>query len=87
MTFSRGAVEIIRLAQSPIPKSFTDFTKITINKKRLSTATVLKRLNELVKANILEEKVIRSKTGRRVIGYKTTDLGNKVLDILNKLNL
>jgi len=77
MTLSKGVLEIIAMANGS-PKTFSDFTRINIGKRRLSSATVSKRLKELVAARILEEVVVKSKTGRRVIAYRSTDRGRKV---------
>jgi DNA-binding HxlR family transcriptional regulator len=85
MTLSRGVLEMIKLADSPSPKSFSDFTGITIKRKRLSSATVSKRLNELVAIKVIEETTMRSKTGRRIIGYKITERGKKILDLAKEL--
>lgn len=76
----RGTIEMLQMASGSHPKSFNDFTKISIRKKRLSSTTVSKRLKELIAANMLEEVITRSKTGRRVIAYKTTEKGIKVIE-------
>ncbi|MGA3021086.1 MAG: hypothetical protein ABSD68_04010 [Candidatus Micrarchaeales archaeon] len=68
------------MAEGSGPKSFNDLTKIPIKKKRLSSTTVSKRLDELVKAKAIEEVITRSKTGRRIIAYKTTEKGKKVIE-------
>lgn len=80
MIITRGMLEILELAMYGEPKSFNDFTKIVIKEKKLSPATVSKRLDELVAAGNVQEIIIRSKTGRRVIAYKTTEKGKKVIE-------
>ncbi len=85
MTIIRGVLEILQLANGHEPKSFNDFTRITINNKKLSSATVSKRIDELVSTDILREVVTRSKTGRRVIAYKTTERGKRVIEITKEL--
>ncbi len=85
MTLRRGVLEIISLANN-FPRSFNDFTQISIKKKKLSSATVSKILKELVAIKVLEEIVIRSKTGRRIIGYKTTERGQRILELADELN-
>lgn len=62
------------------PKSFNDFTRIQIKGRRLSSATVSKRLKELIAAKTIEEVITRSWAGRRVIAYKTTEKGMKVIE-------
>jgi DNA-binding HxlR family transcriptional regulator len=85
MPIIRGILEILQLAASDGPKSFNDFTRISIKGKKLSSATVSKRLDELVTVKVLQEVIIRSKTGRKVIAYKTTDKGRRVIEISKEL--
>jgi DNA-binding HxlR family transcriptional regulator len=85
MAISRGTLEILQMAEGNGPKSFNDFTKIPIKKRRLSAATVSKRLDELIKTKTIEEVITRSKTGRRVIAYKTTEKGKRVIEHAIKL--
>jgi DNA-binding HxlR family transcriptional regulator len=73
------------MAEGSGPKSFNDFTKIPIRKRRLSTATVSKRLDELIAAKTIEQVITQSKTGRRIIAYKTTEKGKKVIEHAMKL--
>ena len=80
MLMLRGVLEILEMADGADPKSFSNFTKISINKKRLSSATVSKRLNELVAAGVMVEVIHKSATGRKIIAYKTTDKGRKVIE-------
>ena len=80
MIIARGMLEILELAAYGEAKSFNDFTKIVIKEKRLSPATISKRLDELVTVGSIQEIIIRSKTGRRVIAYKTTEKGKKVIE-------
>ncbi len=84
MAIIRGVTEILELA-SHGPKSFNDFTKISINKKRLSSATVSKRLDELIAAKVMQEVIHRSDTGRRIIAYQTTDKGKRVVELAKEL--
>ena len=79
MSMMRGTLEILQMADSGEPKSFNDFTMMPIKEKNLSSATVSKRINELIAVEAMEEVVTRSKKGRRVIAYKTTEKGRKVI--------
>lgn len=85
MAIIRGVLEILQMADGNEPKSFNDFTKITVKKKTLSSATVSKRLNELIAVKAMEEVIHRSKTGRRIIAYKTTEKGRKVIQLAREL--
>jgi len=85
MTLSRGVLEIVKLSNGHA-KSFKEFTNITIKKRKLSSATVSKRINELVAIKVLEEEAMRSDTGRRIIGYKITDRGKKILELAKELD-
>ena len=73
------------MADGNEPKSFNDFTKISIKKRKLSSATVSKRLDELIQTKVVEEVVTRSKTGRRVIAYRSTQKGKRVIELANEL--
>ncbi len=86
MTLARGSIEMISLAHSQQPKSFGDFTQIFIGRRKLSSATVSKRLRELVAIKALEEVVIKSKSGRRTVGYRTTERGEKILEIAKEFD-
>ena len=72
---SRGTFEMLKLAAGSAPKSFSDFTKISINKKRLSSATVSKQIGELLAVGTIKEVITKSATGRRIISYQTTEKG------------
>ena len=85
MVMIRGFLEILQMADSREPKSFNDFTKIIIGKKRLSSATVSKRLDDLIASKVLEEVVSRSKTGRRTIAYTATEKGKRVIVLAKEL--
>lgn len=74
------------MADSSEPKSFNNFTKISIGKRRLSSATVSKRLDQLLAVKVIEEVVSRSKTGRRIIAYRTTEKGERVIDLASELS-
>ena len=76
---------MLQMADSHESKSFNDFTRISIKGKRLSSATVSKRLDELVATKVLQEVIVRSKTGRRIIAYKTTVKGKRVIEIAKEL--
>jgi len=84
MTLAHGVLEMVELA-SEEPKTFTEFTQIEIDGKNLSSATVSKRLEELVAVDVLEEVVTRSETGRRTVGYTTTERGETVLQMSEQL--
>jgi len=81
MVIVRGMLEIIKMANDRAPKTFNDFTKISINGRRLSSATVSKRLDELTALGAIENVVHVSKAGRRVVAYKTTEKGRKILEL------
>jgi DNA-binding HxlR family transcriptional regulator len=85
MALIRGVLEMLQMATNREPRSFNDFTRISIKNKRLSSATVSKRLDELIAAKVMEETVTRSKTGRRIIAYKTTEKGRRVIEIAKEL--
>jgi DNA-binding HxlR family transcriptional regulator len=85
MVMVRGFIEILQMAGSDGPKSFNDFTRISIKKKRLSPATISKRLDQLIALNTMEEVISRSKTGRRVIAYRATEKGRKVVELAKEL--
>lgn len=67
------------------PVSFADFTRISIGSKKLSSATVSKRLKEMLVMKILHEEVLQSKNGRRIIGYRTTERGKRILALIEEL--
>ncbi len=84
MIIKKGFLEILQMADGREPRKFDDFTKISIA-RRLSSATVVKRLKELVEAKALEEVVSRSDSGRRIIAYKTTEKGKEVIKLMKGL--
>lgn len=84
MIIKKGFLEILQMADGKEPRKFADFTEITITRK-LSSATVAKRLRELVEVKALEEVVSRSESGRRIIAYKTTEKGKKVIELAKGL--
>jgi len=69
------------------PSSFADFTAISIGRKKLSSATVSKRLKNMVAMKILEEVILKSKNGRRIIAYRTTQRGKKILALIEELRI
>jgi DNA-binding HxlR family transcriptional regulator len=85
MAIIRGVLEILQLASGSEPKAFNDFTRISIKGKKLSSATVSKRLDELIAVKVLSETITRSKTGRRIIAYRTTEKGKHVIEIAKEL--
>lgn len=85
MAIIRGVLEMLEMSNNKEPKSFNDFTRISINHKRLSSATVSKRLDELVSVGVMEEVIVKSKTGRRVIAYKTTEKGRRAIELAKEL--
>lgn len=85
MVMIKGYLEILEMANSNAPKSFNDFTKIYIKGKRLSSATVSKRLDELIAVEAIKETITRSKVGRRVIAYTTTEKGKRIIAIAKEL--
>ena len=85
MTMPRGFLEMLEMIDSNGPSNFNDFTKISIRKRRLSSATISKRLDELISARVIEEVVTRSKTGRRIIAYKVTEKGQRVIKLAEGL--
>lgn len=85
MVIIRGVLEMLQMANGNEPKSFNDFTRISIKNKKLSSATVSKRLDELIAVGAMEETITRSKTGRRIIAYKTTEKGKRVVELAKEL--
>jgi DNA-binding HxlR family transcriptional regulator len=85
MVMIRGYLEILQMADSNGPMHFNDFTKISIKGRKVSSATVSKRLDELILVKVIGEVISRSKTGRRIIAYKTTEKGRKVLKLAEEL--
>lgn len=85
MIIKKGFLDILEMADSNKLRSFNDFTKITTKNRKLSSATVSKRLDELIGASVIEEVVTRSRTGRRVIGYRTTEKGKRVVELAKDL--
>ena len=81
----RGFLEMLEMADTAEPKAFNDFTKISVRKKKLSSATVSKRLDELLAMKALEEVITRSRTGRRVIAYRTTEKGRRAIELAKEL--
>jgi len=73
------------MADSGGPKHFNDFTRISIKNKRLSSATVSKRLDELLEVKVIDEVISRSDTGRRIIAYRTTEKGKRVIKLAGEL--
>jgi DNA-binding MarR family transcriptional regulator len=84
MVMTRGFLEILQMADGGL-KSFNDFTKVLIKKRKLSSATISKRLDELITLKVIEEMPTKSKTGRRVIAYSTTEKGKKVIELGKEL--
>ena len=74
-------------AANMAPKSFNDFTQIKIGKSKLSSSTVSKRIKELVAIKIFEETILRAESGRRIIGYKTTERGKRVLELAHEFKM
>jgi DNA-binding MarR family transcriptional regulator len=85
MVMIRGFLEILQMADGNAPKSFNDFTTISIGKRKLSSATVSKRLDKLIAVKAMEEVISRSKTGRRVIAYRTTEKGKRAIKLAREL--
>jgi predicted transcriptional regulator len=79
MVMRRGMLEILQLADGSEPKKFSDFTKMSVKKRKLSSATVSKRLDELIIVAAVEEVITRSSNGRRVIAYRTTEKGRIII--------
>lgn len=85
MIREKGMLEILQLSDGHAPKRFNDFTRILIRTKKLSSATVSKRLNELLLAGAIEEVIIKSGTGRRIIAYKATEKGRRAIKMAEEL--
>ena len=85
MVIKRGFIEILQMANGSAPKSFNDFTSIQVGRSKLSSATVAKRLDWLIAAKVIEEVITRSKAGRRIIAYKTTEKGRKAVKLATEL--
>ena len=86
MIIKRGIPEILEMINNHESKSFNDFVKIIINTKKLSSVTVSKRLDELIGNKSIEEVITRSTTGRRIIAYKRTEKGKKLLEQIKQLD-
>ena len=85
MIIKRGFLDILEMADHGKVMSFRDFTTISTGDGRLSSATVSKRLDELIAAKVMEETVTRSKTGRRTVAYRTTEKGKRVIRMAGEL--
>lgn len=85
MIMIRGFIEMLEMADTHGAKTFNDFTRISIGRRRLSSATISKRLKEMTDTGVLEEVITRSKLGRRVIAYRTTEKGKKVVSLAKEL--
>jgi DNA-binding PadR family transcriptional regulator len=85
MPFRKGMLEILERARGGEPKSFKDFTYIRIHGKPLSSATISKRLIELIAKKLIEEAITKSNTGRRIIAYRTTEKGELVVIQIKEL--
>ncbi len=86
MVIKRGFIEILQMASGGEPRSFNDFTGIQVEKSRLSSATVAKRLDRLIAAKVIEEVITRSKVGRRIIAYRATEKGRKAVKLAAELH-
>lgn len=84
MTLPRGSVEILRKTDENGSGTFSEYTEIEIDGKELSSATVSKRLKELVALDALEETVVRTDSGRKTTGYELTERGEKIIRIANE---
>ncbi len=81
----RGLLEILQASDGSEAKSFNDFTRIMVDKKRLSSATISKRLDLLVSIRAIEQVIAKSKTGRRIIAYRTTEKGKKIIRLSSEI--
>lgn len=77
---------MLQMANGDVPKSFNNFTTIIVKNRRLSSATVSKRLKELLAVDAIREAITKSKTGRRVITYTTTEKGRKLIKLVKEFN-
>lgn len=84
MTLQKGAVEILKATRDGECSKFSDYTEIEIDGEKLSSATVSKRLKELVALDALEETVVRTDSGRKTTGYELTERGEKIIDIADE---
>lgn len=85
MAINRGFIEILQKANNDGPTRFNDFTKIVIKRTALSSATVSKRLNELIAIKAMDQVITKSKFRRGVITYKVTDKGKKIIKLAIEL--
>lgn len=85
MVTRRGFLGILQMADSGEPKHFVDFTMILVKNKRISSATVAKRLKELIALGAITEVISRSERGRRMITYKTTEKGRRLIELGNEV--
>jgi DNA-binding HxlR family transcriptional regulator len=81
----KGAIEILQLIDNHSSKSFSDFILIMVKKKRLSSATVSKRIDELLAAGTIQEVIAKAPSGRRVVAYKATIKGKQAIKLAEKL--
>ena len=65
MIVVRGIIAMLQFASTG-PRSFSDFTTLSIGNRKLSSATVSKRLDELIAVKAIEQVVHKSKAGRRI---------------------
>jgi len=84
MVVVRGIIAMLQFASTG-PRSFGDFTTLSIGNRKLSSATVSKRLDELIAVKAIEQVVHKSKAGRRIIAYKTTEKGKRILVLSKEL--
>jgi DNA-binding HxlR family transcriptional regulator len=85
MMMTNGMLKVLRMSDSQGPKSFGDFLEISVDKRRISSATVSKRLNEFVDVGAIDEVIARSKSGRKIIGYRATEKGKRIIKLSLKL--
>ncbi|EQD39115.1 hypothetical protein, transcriptional regulator PadR-like family [mine drainage metagenome] len=85
MLLIKGIIEILQKADGEAAGSFNDFANILIDGRRLSSATVSKRLGELVVAGAVKEVITRSDKGRRIIAYRTTQKGKRAIKLAVEL--
>ncbi len=85
MLGKKGAVEILQLIDNHSYKRFSDFILIVVKKKKLSSATVAKRIDELLAAGTIQEIIVKSESGKRVVAYKATAKGKRAIKLAEKL--
>ena len=84
--FSNGNIEILEFLNNNSPIQFKDIRNLTNPKtrKKFSSRTVSIRLKELEENGDIENRIIKNKNKRKIIGYSITEKGMKSLNIIKE---